>query len=121
LKKYICQVAAIDKPNAMGFSDDMSDLREIIELRPDPIPDLSQLLAPITVRIHRTTDTVVVVARRLFNQFLQSREPLDAEFLETDGIQLDLLCELRDVEHLFFRLADVAVNEVPMQIDVVLC
>ena len=79
-----------------------------------------QFLAPVTVRIHGTADTVVVVARRFFNHFLQGRELLDAEFLETDGIQLDLLRELRDVEHFFFRLADVAVDEVPMQIEVVL-
>ncbi len=62
----------------------------------------------------------VVVARRFLNQFLQGREPLDAEFLETDGIQLDLFRELRNGEHLFFRLADVTVDEVPMQIEVVL-
>ena len=80
-----------------------------------------QLLTPVLVRIHGTADTLVVVARRFFNHFLQGREPLDAEFLETDGIQFDLLRELRDVEHLFFRLADVAVDEVPMQIEVVLC
>ena len=79
-----------------------------------------QLLAPVKVRIHGTADTVVVVARRFFDYFLQGRELLDAEFLETDGIQLDLLRELRDVEHLFFRLAEVAVDEVTVQIEVVL-
>ena len=79
-----------------------------------------QLLAPVPVRIYGTADAVVVVARRFFNHFLQGRELLDTQFLETDGIEFDLLRELRDVEHLFFRLADVAVDEVPMQIEVVL-
>ena len=41
--------------------------------------------------------------------------------MEVDGIQLDFLGELRDVKHFLFRLADVAVNEVPVQIKVVLC
>ena len=95
-------------------------LRQIVKLRPDSVPDLFQFLAPVTVRIDGTADAIVVVARRLFNHFLQGREPLDAELLETDGIEPDLLCELRDVEHLFFRLADVAVDEVTMQIEVVL-
>ena len=98
----------------------MEDLRQIVELRPDPVPDLLQLLAPVTGRIDGPSDPVVVVARCLFNDLLQGRELLDAEFLETDRIDLDLLGELRDVEHLFFRLTDVAVDEVPVQINVVL-
>ena len=104
----------------MDLSDDMDDLRQIVELRTDPVPDLLELLAPELFRIDGAADTLEVVARRLFNHFLEGREPLDAEFLETDGIQLELLGELRDVEHLFFGLADVAVDEVPVQKEVVL-
>ncbi len=40
--------------------------------------------------------------------------------MEIDGIQVELFGELRDVEHLFFRLADVAVDKVAMQKEVVL-
>jgi len=98
----------------------MEDLRQIIELRADPVADLLQLLTPMTGRIDGPPDPVVVVARRLVNNLLQGRELLDAEFLETDRIDFDLLGELRDVKHLLFRLADVAVNEVPVQINVVL-
>ncbi len=39
---------------------------------------------------------------------------------KTDGIKPDFLCELRDVEHFLFRLADVAVDEVSMQEEIVL-
>jgi len=98
----------------------MDELRDVVELRADAVADLRELLSPVTVRIHAATDTFVVVARRCLNQLLQRRKFLDAEFMETDGIQLDFFRELRDVEHFFFRLADVTVDEIPMQIEVVL-
>jgi len=104
----------------VDLSDDLEDLRQIVEFRPDPVPDLLELLSPELLRIDGTAETLEVVARRLFDHFLEGREPLDAEFLETDGIQLELLGELRYVKHLFFRLADVAVDEVPVQKEVVL-
>ena len=40
--------------------------------------------------------------------------------MKIDRIQLDLFGELRDVKHFLFRLADVAINEVPVQIEVIL-
>ena len=98
----------------------MDELREVVELRPDPVADLLKLLVPVTVRIHGTADMSVVVARRCLNHLLQGRKLLDAQLLESDGIHFDLLRKLRDVEHLFFRLADVAVDKVPMQIEVIL-
>ena len=61
----------------------------------------------------------VVVARGRLNHLLEGREFLDAEFLETDGIQLEFLRELRDIEHFFFRLADVAVDEVTVQEEII--
>ena len=70
MKKIAGQVASADKPNSPGLSDDMDDLRQIVELRPDAIADLRELLASVTVGIYRTADMVVVVARRFLNHFL---------------------------------------------------
>ena len=50
------QVSPTDKPDLTGFFRDMADLCKIVELRPDFVPDLFQLLVPITVRMHRTAD-----------------------------------------------------------------
>jgi len=119
MEKCVYRVSPIGQPNAPGLLDDPDDLRKIVESRPDPVADLRQLLAPITVRIHGTAN-LVVIARRRLNHLLQGRELLHAEFLKTDRVQLDLLGEFRDVEHLFFRFANVAVDEVPMQKEVVL-
>ncbi len=70
-KEYIRQVAAANKPNSLRFSDDTKDLRQIIKLRPDSVPDLPQLLAPVSVRIDGPADTVIVVTRRFLNHFFQ--------------------------------------------------
>jgi len=120
MEKCAYRVSPIGQSNAPGLLDDPDELREIVESRPDPVADLSQLLAPITVRIHGTANLVIVVARRRLNHLLQGRELLHAEFLKTDRVQLELLGEFRDVEHLFFCFANVAVDEVPMQKEVVL-
>ena len=120
MEKCAYRVSPVGQPNALGLLDDADELRKIVEPRPDPVADFCQLLAPITVRIHGTAKLVVVVARRRLNHLLQGRELLHAEFLKTDRVQLDLLGEFRDVEHLFFRFANVAVDEVPMQKEVVL-
>ena len=84
------------------------------------VPDTLEFFRPVTVRKDRTADTLIVVTRRRLNHLLERRELLDAELLETDGIKPDLLGELRDVEHFFFGLADVAVDEVPVQIEIIL-
>jgi len=97
----------------------MENLRQIVKLRANPVADAFEFRRPVTVRIYGTADMFVVVARGRINHLLKGREFLDAEFLETDGIQLDLLCELRDIEHFFFRLSDVAVDEVAMQEEIV--
>ena len=120
MEKCVYRVSPIGQSNTPGLLDDADELRKIVEPRPDPVADLRKLLAPITVRIHGIANLVVVVARRRLNHLLQGRELLHAEFLETDRVQLDLLGELRDVEHLFFRFANVAVDKVPMQKEVVL-
>ncbi len=70
MKKCARQVASADKPNSLGLSDDTDELRQIVELRPDAVADLPELLASVTVRIYRTADTFVVVARRFLNHFL---------------------------------------------------
>ena len=62
---------------------------------------------------------LIVVTWSCFNHFLEGREFLNAEFLETDGIQLKLLCELRDVEHFFLGLTDVAVDKVTVQKEII--
>ena len=98
----------------------MENLWEIVEPGANPVSYAFEFLEPVTIRIYGTAETRIVVTRGCFNHFLQGREFLDAEFLETDGIQLELLRKLRDVEHLFFHLADVAVDEIPMQKEVVL-
>lgn len=110
-----CQVAPREHPDSPGFSDDVQHLRQIVETLSDFVPDFRQLLSPIAVGIHRTARAKVVVAGRIGDDLLQWRELLDAEFLETDGIALDLLGEFGDIEHFLFGFGDVAVDEIPMQ------
>lgn len=69
MRKRNRQIAPTDEPNPRGFSDDMNDPRQIVELRPDPAADLPQLLVPVTVRIHGPADMVVVIARRRLYYF----------------------------------------------------
>jgi hypothetical protein len=65
-------------------------------------------------------DAGVVVARRGLDDFLERRELLDPQLLKADRIEPDFTGELRDVEHLLFALADVAVDEVPVQVEIIL-
>ena len=48
----------------------MDDLPKIVEFRADPVADLPEFLVPVTLRVHRPADTVVVVAWRCLDHFL---------------------------------------------------
>ena len=71
IKECIPQVTAAHNPKPPRFSDNMDDLRQIVELRPDPVPNLIQLFASVLVRIKGAADTIVIVPRCLFNHFFQ--------------------------------------------------
>src|SRR3972149_9003337 len=93
------QVAPACHPDSPGLSDEVEHLRQIVESPSDFVPDLRELFSSKLIGIDGAADACVVVAGRILNDLLERRELLDAEFLETDGIALDLLGKLGDVEH----------------------
>jgi hypothetical protein len=56
-RKRVRQVAPTDNPQTAGLPHDMDDLREIVELRADPVADLQEFLEPVPVRVHAAADT----------------------------------------------------------------
>ncbi len=84
------------------------------------VADLLELFAAVAVGIDGAADAVVMIARRALDHLFQGREFLDAELLKTDGVQPNLLGELRNIKHFLRGLADVAVDEIAVQEEVVL-
>ena len=58
-----------------------------------------------------------MIARCPINNLSERGKFFYSQFLKSNGVDPDLFCELRYIEHLFLGLTDIAVNKVSVTVN----